>query len=250
MENFIQDDYPNGPPVGMAPIALRFTLSPDRGISELVDLCTVATFFQAPRLEQLAKTTLNNLHATLLRDCFLVFSDGCTGTAQWTGRQFKFCSQMQRVADAVERAAPVVPRDSNMWIAVARYFLALRQVLDGTNNGQQVSRVLARLNPIVPFAHACLEVSLTIRPASLVGVFRSPVDWNLQCEVCACTACSNIIFARDLIRRTADDMAGGAIQKHALVNPFDGYRTLFCDFCRERCGVPWAGRNKPCVPHE
>lgn len=246
--NLIPDDYPNGHPGGF-PDALKFGLSADRGISELIDLCTVATFFGVPRLEHFVKAVLNNYHATILRNCFLVFSEGSTGSAEWR-RQFNLSSQLQHVADAVERAAPIVPHNSYMWIPAARYFLALRQVLDGTDGGEQAMHVIARLNPIAPFAHACLEVSLNIRPASLVGVFRSPVDWNLQCEVCACTACSNVIFARDLIARREDDIAEGAVQKYALVNPFDGYRTLFCDFCRTRCGVPWAGGNKPCVPHE
>ncbi|KAG8165297.1 hypothetical protein KVR01_005572 [Diaporthe batatas] len=243
-------DYPKGHPDRRPfPDALAFALSADHGISELIGLCTVATFFGIPHLKAIVISGWNFYHTTLLKNILLVSSEGSTGTAQWM-RQANLSSQLQHVADAVERAAPIVPRDSHMWISVARFLLALRQVLDGTDGGEQVRQVIARLNPIAPFAHACVEVSLNIRPASLVGVFRSPVDWNLQCETCACTACANVIFARDLVARTADEIAGGAVQKSALVNPFDGFRTLFCDFCTQRCGVPWAGGNKPCVPHE
>lgn len=230
------------------PNGLKVVPSADRGISDLIDLHTIATFFEIDRLQRHIIALVTGFIASSLQDYFLIFSDGSTGSAHF--RQINISVQLEQTAGAIERAAGLVPHDSHIWILSARYFLAMRQVLDGTHSGEQARQLIARLNPTVPFAHACLEVSLNTRPAGLKGIFRAPVDWNLQCVVCSCTGCSNVIFARDLVAQKADDLASGAIQKYALVNPFDGYRTVFCDFCRKRCGVPWAGGNTPCVPHE
>jgi hypothetical protein len=231
------------------PNGLEILLSAARGISELIDLHSVAVFFEIRRLERYMIGLVGGYLVSAWKNSFLIFSDRTMGSPRF--RQINIYGELEQTAGAIERAGRLIPRDSYMWILCARYLLTMRQVIDGTDGtcSNQVNRIIARLNLTVPFAHACLEVNIQIRPASLKGVFRSAVDWDSQCEICACTGCDKVIFPRDLVERKANDLAAGAVQEFALVNPFDGYRTMFCGYCRNRCGVPWGG-NRPCMPHE
>ncbi|KAG6363671.1 hypothetical protein INS49_008772 [Diaporthe citri] len=220
----------------------------DRCISIWVDLHTVAHFFEIERLQQFTAACVSTQITTLFTRFFLISTVGSPGSAQF--KQPNIPGMLEQTADAIARAARVVPATSGLWVRTARFFLTMRHVTDFLDGGHRVMQQILRLNHIGPFAHALVRAELFCQSAGLEGVFQTSMDWNLQHADCACTGCSNIIWRGDLVKRTSAEIASGAVQKFALVNPYDGFKTVFCDFCSRRCGVPWDNGNKPCVPHE
>lgn len=209
---------------------------------------TVAHFFEVKRLQKFTADYVSFHITTVVQRLFLIFTDGSPGSARF--KQPNIAGLLEETTDAIRRAAPVVPPTSELWTRTARFFLTVRHVTDFVDGGDRVRQQILRLTHIVPFVNALVTADLHSQPAGLEGVFQTAVDWNLQHADCACASCRNIIWRGDLVERTAAEIASGQAQKYALVNPYDGFKTVFCDYCSRRCGVPWDNGNKPCVPHE
>lgn len=243
--SLLQDHNPVGRPL---PADLHPLRTFARGISVFVDLHTVAHFFEIEVLQKSTADWVSMQITTVFKGCFLIFTEGSPGSTRF--KQPNIAGLLEQTTDAIRRAARIVPPTSEIWIYTARFFLSMRHVTDFLDGGDRVRQQILRLTHITPFVHALVRADLYSQSAGLEGVFQTAMDWNLQHADCACTGCSNIIWRGDLVKRTAAEIASGAVQKCALVNPYDGFKTVFCDFCRRRCGVPWDNGNKPCVPHE
>lgn len=214
----------------------------------MIDVLIVAHFFEIGHLQDLTNRFLYGACIALEKRQYLVFTKGSPGPVQF--KQHNVPGLLEQTTLAIERAARIVPASSGMWFSIAILFRAKRQVLEDVGGGDQVSSMLLRLSSIGPFASAWTKATRDVKPGRLDGIFPSSPNWALQHTECACTACTNGVWRRDLVERTAAEVAGGAVQRCALVNPFDGYKTVFCDYCRRHCGYPWGRGNKPCVPHQ
>lgn len=221
----------------------------DRCISIFIDMHTIGHFFEIERLQHFSIAGVGRQISALLARFFLITTEGCPGSAQFRQPNIRALKLLEETAEAVRRAAGFVPPTSALWYRTARFFLAMRHVIDFIDGGDRVTQQILRLAHIGPFAQALVTAGSHCLPAGLEGVFQTAMDWDLQHADCACTGCSNIIWRGDLVNRTPVEIAAGEVQKYALVNPFDGFKTVFCDYCSRHCGVPWDDGNKPCVPH-
>ncbi|KAK7735497.1 hypothetical protein SLS63_003967 [Diaporthe eres] len=231
------------------PAELNLPLTFDRCISILIDMHTIGHFFEIERLQHLSIAGVGRRISALLASLFLITTEGCSGPAQFRQPNIRGLKLLEETADAVRRAAGFVPATSALWYRTARFFLAMRHVIDFIDGGDRVTQQILRLARIGPFSQALATAGVYCLPAGLEGVFQTAMDWDLQHADCACAGCSNIIWRGDLVKRTPVEIDAGKEQKFALVNPFDGFKTVFCDYCRRHCGVPWDDGNKPCVPH-
>lgn len=245
LTGILQDQHPVGTPL---PADLHILRPFDGYLSAFIDLHTLAHFFEVERLQEYTAGCISTQISTCFQGLFLIFTDGSPGSARF--QQRNIAGVLEQTVDAITRAARVVPPTSALWIRTARFFLTMRHVTDFPDGGDRARKQIMRLTHIAPFVYALVRADLYSQSAGLEGVFQTAVDWNLQHADCACTGCSNIIWRGDLVKRTAAEIASGQAQKYALVNPFDGFKTVFCDFCSRRCGVPWDNGNRPCVPHE
>lgn len=214
----------------------------------MIDLLTVAHFFEIGHLQDLTNRFLSGACKELSKRQYLVSAKGATRSLQF--KQQNIPGMLEMTALALQRAAHVVPANSDMWFSVAALFRAKRQVLECVDGGDQLGAVLSRLSAIGPFASAWVKATCHLKPGSLDGIFPSSPNWALQHTECTCKACTKGVWRKDLVERTAAEIAAGAVQRYALVNPSDGYKTVFCDYCRRHCGFPSRRGNTPCVPHE
>lgn len=244
------DDHPDDRSFANDFASPSFQFTSNTCVSRLIDTLTVAHFFEASRLQDAMNYYLFHACDQLMKRHFLIVTKGCPGLLRLKPINIP-AGLLEQTTLALRRAARIVPANSNMWYHAALIFHAKWQVLDSGDGGDRLRQQLSQLSSIGAFTAAWLEATTRkLYPIDLDGIF--PVAMNLasQRAECACPGCNNGIKRTDLVERTAGEIAGGAVQKYALVNPFDGYKTMFCDFCLRRCGTPWGHHNKPCVPHE
>lgn len=217
-------------------------------ISRLIDMHTAAHFFEVDALKDRTSRPVSGAVTELVRRHLLIVTEGPEGPARFT--QQNIPGLLEQTTLAVLRAAPIVPSNDDMWFSTAILLRTMPQVLRYADRGDQFRQQLLRLRSIGAFASAWERAILDVTPACLDGVFPASPDWALQYADCSCAGCNKGVWRRDLVERSAAEIAGGAVQEYALINPFDGFKTMFCDFCARHCGEPWSQVRKPCVPHE
>lgn len=220
-------------------------MSNNLGISVCIDLHTIAHFFEVVRLQTDTGLWISCFTENEMTSHLLIVTENFLGEAHF--KPYNNPSLLEHVALAVERAAHIVPGNSNMWFPIARFYFAMLQVLYA-DGGDQARRQISRLARYHGFASAWTQVSINARPLNPEGIFPPRRNAQLLQKPCACRGCSKIIWRGDFFQLTNGLVAAGVVQKYALVNPFDGYRSMFCDFCRQGCGSPW-GTNVPRAPH-
>lgn len=218
-------------------------------ISRLVDFLSVAHFFEVGPLQIGISRYLSSACRKFMQLHLLIFSKGPSGSLRFK-QLVKVPGLLESTTYALIRAASIVPANSDMWFSTAMVYRTMRLVLESAGGGDQVTQQLLRLSSISAFASAWVRATCELKHPFLDGIFPQSPNWALQSTDCACSACKKRVWRKDLVERTAAEKAAGAVQKFALVNPYDGYKTVFCDYCLHNCGVPWGSGNKPRNPHE
>ncbi|KAL1859809.1 hypothetical protein Daus18300_009399 [Diaporthe australafricana] len=217
----------------------------DRRIPALINLCTIAYFFEIQHLQDRIPVSMSKVMREELRTSLLVFNESSAGPARF--KQYDKASLLQQTALALEKAANIVPATSVLCHCSATFLRAISGMLDDTDQGNEAKQHIWALNRFPAFVHAWISTDTN---PQLEGIFPAATVDSDGGKECACAGCSKRVRREDVVRLTDAEVALGEAQEYALVNPFDGYRTLFCDFCRRGCGVPWARTNVPRAPHE
>lgn len=242
------DDHPGNISIIKQLALPSFRLDNAACITRLIDILVVARFFEIGPLQENINQSLFSVCMKFVQQHFFIFTKRPAGPLRF--KQYNIPGLLESTTPAIFRAAPFVPANSRMWSSVVLVYRTRRQVDDFTDVGEQVNQHIRRLSSISAFASAWLRATFTLKTVSLDGIFSQSPNWALQTADCACSACSMRVWRRDLVERLPGEVATGAVQKYALINPFDGFKTVFCDYCFRNCGVPWGNGNKPCDPHE
>lgn len=220
----------------------------DCRIPAVINLYTIVYFFEIQHLQDRISVWTMTVITEELRKSLLVFNESVAGPARF--KQYDKLRLLQQTALALERAANIVPGTSDLWRSLAAFLHVILGMLDHTDHGNEAKQHVLRLYRFPAFVYAWFSVDTSSRRPDLEGIFPPATRDSDEGKECACANCRKRVRREDVVRLTDAEVARGAGQKYALVNPFDGYRTLFCDFCRQRCGVPWARTNMPRAPHD